>query len=130
ETIKAAEFSRDLFVDGMTVNISNYEMPTAAGSVVIRARLLKGSTTLTDACSYIKKDSTAGTGVTKVLKDRDVVLPAVLSNSIGLAQAAYSVVVSVYWQPTSGSASYGVIPFSVVGVATIKVQKTASDTFA
>lgn len=130
ETIKAADFSRDLFMDGLTVNIGKYTMPSVAGSVVIRARLKKGTATVVDAFSYIKKPSTIGSGATYVISDRDISLPAVLANGIGLTQAAYSVMVSVYWQPTSGSASYEVVPFSVIGVATLKVSKTAADTFA
>jgi len=130
ETIKAADFSRDLFIDGLTVNIGKYTMPSVAGSVVIRARLKKGTATVVDTFSYIKKPSTVGSGVTYVISDRDIPLPAVLANAIALTQAAYSVMVSVYWQPTSGSASYEVVPFSVIGAATIKVQKAAVDTFA
>jgi hypothetical protein len=130
ETIKSAEFSRDLFIDGLTVNIGKYTMPSVAGSVVIRSRLKKGTSKVVDAVSYIKKPSTVGSGVTYFINDRDIPLPAVITNGIGLTQASYSVMVSVYWQPSSGSESYDVVPFSVIGAATIKVQKTASDTFA
>lgn len=130
ETILGADFIRDLMIDGLTVNIGSYTMPAVAGSVVIEGRLRKGTTTIANSYAYIKKPSSVGSGITYKINDRDIQLPAVIFNGIGTGTASYSLQVSVYWKPDSGSSKTGVVPFSVIGTASIRVSKTAGSTFA